>query len=370
MIDPTVKFNTTRNPEFFKVLRQRVNVYFEEANISKKGNFEMKFKSIFMLTLYIAPYVLMMFGVVSGKLGIFFMFSLMGFGMSGIGLSIMHDANHGSYSKSKYVNNWMGYLLNIIGGYHINWKIQHNVLHHTYTNIDGYDEDIAKPVMRFSPNQKRRFIYNFQIFYAPLLYSVMTLYWVISKDFEQLVKYNRRGLLAAQNLTLTIGLFTLFINKLLYVGFLVVLPVILIPQPWWFILFCFIIMHVICGLILALIFQPAHVVGGTNFYTPDKNNSVENNWAIHQMLTTSNFARNSGFFGWFIGGLNHQIEHHLFPNICHVHYKDISFIVEKTAIEFNLPYNSHKTFGSALYSHFKLLNDLGTGRYDRMQTAG
>ena len=369
MIDPTVKFNTTNNPEFFKVLRKRVNTYFDEAKLSKKANFNMKFKTIFMLTLYIVPYLLMISGLITNMWGVFFMWILMGFGMSGIGLSIMHDANHGSYSKSKRVNDWLGYLLNIIGGYHINWKIQHNVLHHTYTNIDGYDEDIAKPVMRFSPNQKRRFIYNFQILYAPILYSIMTIYWVVSKDFEQVINYNKRGLLESQGLSLTRALLTVTFNKLTYILVLIVLPLLLIPLPWWFILLGFLTMHIICGLTLAFIFQPAHVVGGTKFFVPDENHSVENNWAIHQMLTTSNFARNSGFFGWFVGGLNHQIEHHLFPNICHVHYKNISPIVERTAKEFNLPYHSHKTFLGALGSHFKLLNDLGTGRWDKMQTA-
>lgn len=365
MHDRTVKFNTNKDSDFFKVLRQRVNLHFREKDISKTANFEMKFKTFFMLALYISPLVLMLTGVVTNIWLILFMWVLMGFGMSGIGLSIMHDANHGSYSKNKKTNDRLGYLLNIIGGYHINWKIQHNVLHHTYTNIDGYDEDISKPVMRFSPNQDQKAIYRFQIFYAPILYSIMTLYWVISKDIEGLIKYNKKGLLNAQGLTLKTGLATLLFNKILYVGILIALPILLVSAPWWISIIGFLIMHFICGLTLAFIFQPAHVVGGTKFYKPDNDQSVENNWAIHQVLTTSNYARNSGFFGWFIGGLNHQIEHHLFPNICHVHYKAISPIVEATAEEFNLPYHNHRTFIGALRSHFVLLNDLGTGKWDR-----
>jgi linoleoyl-CoA desaturase len=365
MHEPTVKFNTKKDPEFFKILRERVNLHFKEKDISKTANFEMKFKTVFMLVLYIAPLVLMLTGVVTNTWMILLMWVVMGFGMSGIGLSIMHDANHGSYSKNKKTNDRLGYLLNIIGGYHINWKIQHNVLHHTYTNIDGYDEDIAKPVMRFSPNQERKAIYRFQLFYAPFLYAVMTLYWVISKDIEGLIKYDKKGLLNAQGLTLKAGLATLMFNKLWYVGILIVLPILLVSVPWWISIIGFLIMHIICGLTLAFIFQPAHVVGGTKFFKPDKAHSVENNWAIHQVLTTSNYARKSGFFGWFVGGLNHQIEHHLFPNICHVHYKAISPIVQATAEEFNLPYHNHRTFLGALRSHFVLLNDLGTGKWDR-----
>jgi linoleoyl-CoA desaturase len=127
----------------------------------------------------------------------------------------------------------------------------------------------------------------------------------------------------------------------------------------------FLLMQFISGLILALIFQPAHVIEETAFFTPDENGSVENNWAIHQLKTTANFANKSGWFSWYVGGLNFQIEHHLFPNICHIHYKKISKIVEQTAKDFNIPYYQHRTFYDALKSHFTLLHELGTGAYDR-----
>ena len=123
-------------------------------------------------------------------------------------------------------------------------------------------------------------------------------------------------------------------------------------------------MHFITGLSLALIFQPAHVVEETEFPLPNADSSIENNWAIHQMRTTSNFADKSVLFSWLIGGLNYQIEHHLFPKVCHVHYKKISKIVKKTAADFNITYHQHKTFFGALKSHFTFLNQLGTGKYD------
>jgi linoleoyl-CoA desaturase len=146
---------------------------------------------------------------------------------------------------------------------------------------------------------------------------------------------------------------------------LIVLPILLVNVPWWLSLLGFIIMHMICGLVLALIFQPAHVIEETDFFAADEEGSVENNWAIHQMKTTANFANGSIFFSWFIGGLNFQIEHHLFPNICHVHYKKISKIVRETAQEFSIPYHHHKTFAGAVISHFSLIHQLGTGSYDK-----
>ncbi len=143
-----------------------------------------------------------------------------------------------------------------------------------------------------------------------------------------------------------------------------VLPMVILPFAWWQILIGFLTMHFICGIILALIFQPAHVLEDTSFFTPDDNGSVENNWAVHQLLTTANFGNKNRAFSWFVGGLNYQIEHHLFPNICHVHYRNLSPIVKATAEEYNIPYHQHKTFLSAVISHFKMLHDLGTGRYD------
>ncbi len=178
MSQPSVKFNAQDRPEFFKELRKRVNAHFKENNISRHANLEMKFKTAFMITLYFTPMILMITGVVTSLWGVIGMWTLMGIGMSGIGLSIMHDANHGAYSQNKHVNNVLGYLLNFLGAYHTNWKIQHNVLHHSFTNVDGHDEDIAKEgVMRFSPTQERKSIYRFQVFYAPFLYGIMTIYW-------------------------------------------------------------------------------------------------------------------------------------------------------------------------------------------------
>ena len=147
---------------------------------------------------------------------------------------------------------------------------------------------------------------------------------------------------------------------------MIVLPMILIDLPWWQILLGFLMMHLICGLIIAFIFQSAHVIEETDFFTANKEGGVENNWAIHQMKTTANFANKSVLFSWFIGGLNYQIEHHLFPNICHVHYRKISKIVKQTAEEFSIPYKQHKTFYGAVKSHLTLLNKLGTGKYDSL----
>lgn len=362
----TVRFNKKNHPDFFKELNKRVNGYFKENNISKHANLNMIFKTIFMLSLYFIPWLIMLSGVITSFWGIFFLWILMGLGMAGIGLSIMHDANHGAYSNNKNVNKLLGFIINFVGGYHVNWKIQHNVLHHSYTNVHGFDEDIDKGVLRMSPNQEHKNIFRYQIFYAPFLYSIMTIYWAFIKDFQLLVRYNKKDLLKSQGMTFYTALAEILFHKTWYFVLFLVLPLIFVKLAWWEILIGFISMHLICGLILALIFQPAHVIEETDFFVPDEEGNVENHWAIHQMRTTSNFANKSIIFSWLIGGLNYQIEHHLFPHICHVHYRSISSIVKETAQRYDIPYHQHTTFLDAIKSHFTVLNQLGTGEYDEL----
>lgn len=360
-----VRFNRQDRPEFFKVLRKRVNQHFKDNNISRHANLNMRVKTVFMISAYVLPLLIMLSGTVSSFWVMMALWVMMGLGMAGIGLAVMHDANHGSYSQNPTTNRYIGYVINLIGGYHANWKIQHNVLHHSFTNVHGFDEDIDKGVMRFSPDQEQKAIFRFQAYYAPFLYGLMVFYWLFIKDFELLIRYNKKNLLASQGLSFKKALVAIIFNKAWYLVLTLVLPLLVVDLPWTQILGGFLLMQFICGLILALIFQPAHVIEDTHFCKTDEEGSVENSWAIHQMMTTSNFANGSILFSWFIGGLNYQIEHHLFPNICHVHYKDIAGIVKSTAAEFDVPYHEHKTFYGAVKSHFTMLDQLGTGEYDK-----
>ncbi len=358
-----VKFNIHSQPEFFREVVKRVNNHFKTTNQSKFGNNAMVFKTVFMCALYFIPLSLILTQSVTSVWGNMGMWALMGFGMSGIGLSVMHDANHGSYSKNKQVNYFVGLIINFVGGYHINWKIQHNVLHHTFTNIQGLDDDISKNnTLRLSPHQEQKAFHKYQIFYAPFLYSILSLYWYLGKDIEQTIKYGKENLVQEQGISIRRAAIEIFFAKIGYLFLFIILPIMLSSILWWQTMLGFLLMHAICGQVLALIFQCAHVLEETDFFIPDESGSMENSFAIHQMRTTANFANGSTVFSWLVGGLNYQIEHHLFPNICHVHYKDISPIVKATALEYNVPYNHHVTFLDALKSHFNMLNNLGVGK--------
>jgi linoleoyl-CoA desaturase len=353
-----IKFSKTHNEDFYKTLRKRVLEYFKDQNKSRFANTNMVLKTIFMCALYLVPFT---FVFLSDSVWInLILWSVMGFGMAGIGLSIMHDANHGAYSKHQWINKTLGHIIVAVGGNDVNWRIQHNVLHHTYTNVTGMDEDIEiGGIMRFSPHTERKKGHKYQHIYAWFLYSMMTMMWFTVKDYTQLTRYKKKNLLVTQKVQYGSMLFKIILSKAAYGFVFLVAPMIWSPASWWVILIGFVIMQMIAGLVLSAIFQPAHVVPSSNYPMPDESGNIEADWAVSQLYNTANFAPGAKLFSWYVGGLNYQVEHHLFPNICHIHYDKLSKIVRETAEEFNLPYNSFKTFGQALKEHGKMLYNLG-----------
>ncbi len=346
--------------DFTLMLNKRVNSFFKANQLSRHANSEMVIKSIVMMTLYFGPYAFIVSGMVSGIFFNLMLVCTMGFGLAGIGLSVMHDANHGAYSSRRRVNTMIGYSLNLIGASAFNWKVQHNVLHHSYTNVYEADEDVSKKgVLRFSPHAPWKWHHRFQFIYAWLLYGLMTLLWMFFKDFDQLIRYQKNGWIKQQKSNVWKEWGILIFTKILYIGYIFIVPILLTPWLWWQVLIGILIMHYITGFLLAIIFQPAHVIEGSAFPEPDINHSLKYNWTIHQLRTTTNFANKSRWFTWLVGGLNFQVEHHLFPGICHVHYRKLAPIVKKTTQEFGVPYLSKKTFAAALWNHAKMLYRLG-----------
>lgn len=358
---PFVKFAPKGTPSFYDTVKAEVAHYFESRNLSELGNTKMYIKTVVMLSLYFIPLGVVLSGLASFNLVFFYlMWAIMGVGIIGIGVSIMHDSNHGSYSNNKALNNMLGNVLNLIGGYSLNWKIQHNILHHTYTNLDGLDEDLeAAGLLRMSPQKPHSGFHRYQHIYALALYSIMNLYWVTAKDYLMLVRYEKHDLLKKQKTTFRKAITELSLLKVFYFSLMLVVPMFTTGLPWYHIVLGFIGMHIIAGLALALIFQPAHVMETSEFPAMNESRKMENSWAVHQILNTANFCPNSVITSWFIGGLNYQIEHHLFPQICHVHYPELSKIVKRVAGQYNLPYQVQPTFAKAIIEHLKMLRKLG-----------
>lgn len=355
-----LRFHPTSNADFFSTLRQKVDNYFKENQISKYGDYRFFIKTVVMLSLYIVPFVLILTGVFSIWAMLIFTF-IIGIGKAGIGMCVMHDANHGSSSPSKTVNKIFGNTMYLLGASNFAWKIQHNVLHHTYTNVYDMDEDIDnKFIIRLSPYADLKKFHKYQYIYALPLYCFLTIA-VLVKDYSQVLSYTSKNFQFKANTTQAKELLILSITKLLYLTCALLLPYLLLDITWWQLLIGFCVTHFTTGFILSIVFQLAHVLENTeHHHIPEDNDHLENTWAVHQLRTTADFAHNNKLLSWYIGGLNFQIEHHLFPHICHVHYPAISKIVKSTAKEFNLPYNESPTFLSAVISHIKMLKELGS----------
>jgi linoleoyl-CoA desaturase len=355
-----IRFNNQLDKNaFYATLKRRVDSYFKENNISKYANTEMVVKSIAMISMYILPFVALLYFQPSFGTSLL-LWSVMGFGLSGIGMAVMHDANHGAYSPNPLINKLMGHTLNIAGGAVLNWKLQHNVLHHTYTNVTHVDDDISdRLVLKFSPHTKVKPFHQFQFVYAFFFYGLLTLYWVLAKDFIQYLKFSKEGVNKNTKKQNVVFLFNLIINKALYFFIILGVPTLFFDIPFVQSVAGFVLMHFIAGLVMTVIFQLAHSVEGTTHPLPNANGTIENDWAIHQMQTTVNFAPNNWLLNWYVGGLNYQVEHHLFTTICHIHYPKIAPIVKATAEEFGVPYMVKDKFSSALQGHVSFLQRVG-----------
>jgi len=283
---------------------------------------------------------------------------LLGLGIAGIGFAVAHDALHGSYTDSSRLNAAIGSTMDLIGGSSYLWRITHNVIHHTYTNIHGTDEDLAvSPLLRLSPHAPRRWYHRWQHWYALGLYALTTLFWVFVKDWKYLFArdlgpYKNRRHKPRDVIGLVIG-------KAIYYTWSLVLPLVLIPLPWWQVALGILLVHLVAGITLGIVFQLAHVVEQTSHPEPDEAGAMTQSWVLHEMVTTANFAPGNHLLNWYVGGLNFQVEHHLFPRICSVHYPRIAPIVREAARRHGVPYHSHPTFQRAVRSHLLTLRAFG-----------
>ena len=356
---PTVRFGRDTTG-FAKTLRQRVDAHFKENGIHKKATTGMKLKTVVLLSAYFAPLALITLGATGGGWAFWVAEVLMGLGLAGIGMAVMHDGNHGAYSENKTINKIVGGVLELVGGNSEMWQIQHNVLHHTFTNIDGLDEDIDPgPLLRFSPLKPLKPWHRYQHYYAWFFYGLMTLLWVTVKDFIAIKKYEKFGLLKRMGKSKQQLMIKIVLAKVIYYPIVVGLPLMFSGLGAGQIIAGWLLMHFVGGLTLGIVFQPAHVMEDHDYKPAEKGSVMEDDPMSHQLKTTCNFGTKSRLLNWYSGGLTHQIEHHLSPHICHVHYPKISKIVRETAEEFGLPYRADTSFWGALKLHTAQLKQLG-----------
>lgn len=339
---------------FWEDLRRAVQDCFAEKELTQPGDWRLYVKSAILIPSAFVIYLCIFFAPIHAwmQLGLC---ALLGINFALIGFNVMHDATHGSYSKKRWINNLMALSLEMMGNSGFMWRQKHNILHHTYTNVRGHDNDIdVGDLLRFSLEQRLRKIHKYQHIYAPVLYSLQYLQWVWYTDYKKYItwkisEHTIRKAKPKDRLTFLLG-------KAFHIAFMVIVPI------YHFGVVDFLIGYGVfagvCGLIISFVFQLAHIVEGRDFPVPTEKGVIDGSWARMQVETTSNFATKSGAANWLLGGLNFQIEHHLLPKISHVHYRMLSPVVERVCKEHGIVY-SKPTLWNALRSHFRLLKARG-----------
>jgi linoleoyl-CoA desaturase len=358
---PKLKFNGS--DRFLRELKRRVDAYFERTGRPRRDCPQMYFKTATILTWFVAAYVLLLCVFTSWWV-VLPLAMVLGVAMAAIGFNIQHDAGHKAYSERGWVNKVMALTMDLVGGSSYLWDWKHNTLHHTYPNLDGYDDDINIGFLgRLSPQQPRFRFHRLQGIYLWLLYGFLAIKWHLFDDFHNIAV----GRIGAHKIRRPRGkdLVVFIAGKVVFFSLAFVIPMLL--HPVWAVLAVYAIAAFVSGVVLSIVFQLAHCVMEADFPAPlavqsaggQAGMQVQTEWAVHQVQTTVNFARGNRVLSWFLGGLNYQIEHHLFHKISHVHYPALSKVVEEACREFGVRYAAHRTFFGAVASHFRFLVLMG-----------
>ena len=341
---------------FQSELRRRADAYFETAAEPRRDVVRMYVKSLVILTWFAGSWALLVFVADRWWQGVLLAVSL-GLSIAGIGMGIQHDANHGGYSSRPWVNRVFGATLDLMGVCSYFWRLKHNVVHHTFTNIQGVDFDLDFGwIARLSPEQGRRGYHKYQHLYIWFLYTLLLPKWVFHDDWV-LFRTMRAGPHKIPPMSRG-DVFQFYAWKLIFVAWSLVIPAFYHPI-WQVLLFHFIAVAAL-GVTLSSTFQLAHCVDTADFPPPPADGGVQaEDFGAHQVSTTVDFSRDSSLLTWFLGGLNFQVEHHLFPKVCHLHYPALSRIVEQTAAEHGVAYRCNRTLPMALAAHYRHLRELG-----------
>ncbi|MCT7965427.1 acyl-CoA desaturase [Laspinema sp. D1] len=347
------KVTFAKNKGFWKELNRRVEAYFEAENIPKRDCPQMYLKTLTLVLWMVGAYSFTLFG--PAEIG----FKILGCmvlaaGIAGFAFCVGHDANHGGYSNHKWLNKSLGLTYDAIGLSSYLWRFRHNYLHHTYTNILGHDVEIhGDGLVRMSPDMPHKWYHKFQHLFIWFIYPLIPVYWSFC-DVQIILfkrKYHDHVVPTPSPMTLA----TLLVGKLVWLGLFIGIPLAVGYSPLT-VIGGFLLTYFTYGAIICEVFMMAHVMDNAEFITPDpEQNHVDDEWAIFQVRTTVDFAPNNPFCTWYMGGLNFQVVHHLYPHICHIHYPELSKILMGVCEEFGVKYQIHETLTGAMISNFNWL---------------
>jgi linoleoyl-CoA desaturase len=356
VVEPATRLKFGKNDGFQVELRRRVDEFFRRTGRRQRDCPQMYLKTAILLACFVASYLLLVF-VASTWWQALPLAVLLGLATAGIGFNVQHDGGHQAYSDHPWVNKLMAMTLDVIGGSSYVWHWKHAVFHHTYVNITGHDSDIDLGILgRLTPHQKWFAFHRWQHLYLWPLYGLLSIKWHVGGDVRNVIT----GRIGGHRFPRPRGwdLLIFVAGKAVFLALAFGIPFLF--HPVWVALLFYGVAEIVLGMTLSVVFQLAHCVEQAEFPLPRPDTGrIENAWAIHQTETTVDFARRSRVVAWLLGGLNFQIEHHLFPRVCHVNYPVLSKLVEDTCRDFGVKYTEHPSIRAGLASHFRWLRRMG-----------
>jgi linoleoyl-CoA desaturase len=360
-LNETVKIKfTLENDDFYRVLSKRVKEYLNTEGHSRYANKSMWLKTFIQFSIAFLSYLLILSNNFHG-INLFLLQIFHGFFLFLMSIGIGHDGTHNAYSKNRKVNTIIASVMDLVGVDTTIWQMNHIESHHSAPNVPFYDSAIDSFLLfRFHPGYKRKKFMKYQHLYILFIYGLATLFKWFFYDFFSAFRSRIGNATNAKGRLDNKALGMMFFKKFLLFGYTIFIPIFLIDVPWYQYMAGFIFFHFISGIALGLIFQVTHLSDRTNFYYPDENGRLPLSFSRHLLKTTADFSSTNPFVTWISGGLNLHVAHHLFPSICQIHLPEITKIVKKTAIEFNVDYHCYPNMMTAFKSHLRYLKYLGT----------
>jgi linoleoyl-CoA desaturase len=353
---PAIRF--ARAGALQEALKRGAAAALSERGLAEHGGTRILLKALFIIALLVSSYAALLFWA-EAWWEVALTAGLLSQAIVLVGFNVMHDGGHGAFSRHAWVNRLTCRSLDLIGGSATLWKVKHSILHHTYTNLHDFDDDIeTKGLLRLHTSQPLKRHHRYQALYALPLYSLLSIHWVIS-DFGEFfsgrvgrhVQAKRYGL---RDTLLFLGF------KLNFLLLALVLPLAL--HPWQNVLIVTLSVQLVVGFTLSLVFQLAHVVDVVDTPTPDVSTQrMAEDWAAHQLRTTADFATDNHIVSWYCGGLNRQVVHHLFAGVSHVRYGHLVPVIRQTCGQFGVRYRSYPSVLAAIRGHLRQLAALGRG---------
>ncbi|MBC8753355.1 acyl-CoA desaturase [Kordia sp. YSTF-M3] len=348
------KITFPKEPDFFyKDACKEVQAYFETNQIDKYGSNALLLKYVLLKVVCVFSYLLIFYFQNSYR--VYLPFVMLGPLGIILALNISHDAIHGVAHSKKWINSYFTMQMDLIGANSFVWKKRHQFGHHTFPNTLGKDPDLTQTeIVKILPKATHKFYHKFQHLYVPFLYSVYTINWIYIRDFTDF--FSKNSLLKNIPKKEYLKLITF---KLLYISIFILVPFFYTSLSITQVVFGNLLMHISASYFLTLVLVPSHVSENSVFITPDSDGKMPYSWSHHQVITTTDFATNSYLTTWLLGGFNHHVVHHLFPNVSHVHYPKMTPIIKRLAKKYGLEYNHESSALHAYISHYNLLKNHG-----------